>query len=157
MGMQLQPRFDFIEAGDRTVLVCIDEPELQNVVIDQLAALGYKIHTGLFPEDIALKLKAQKYDVLIIYENFNNADLETNPVLAEVTAMPPADRREQMVVLMGPNFATNNGMQAFEHSVDLVCALSEMMSLGPVLRRAVERRDAFYRNFKECLAMASTI
>lgn len=154
--MEIQSRFDFIEPGDHTALVCIDEPEVQHTVVDQLDSLGYKLHTGLFAEDIALKLKAQHYDLLIIYENFNNADLETNPVLAEVAAMGAADRREQIVVLIGPNFATNNGMQSFENSVDLVCAIADVVSLGPVLRRAVEKHASFYRSFKECVAMAST-
>jgi hypothetical protein len=153
--MEIKSRFDFIEPGDATALVCIDEPELQHTVVEQLDSLSYKIHTGLFAEDISLKLKAQKYDVLVIYENFNHADLETNPVVAEVGAMPLNERREQLVVLIGANFATNNLMQAFEYSVDLVCSISDILSLSILLRRAKERRDSFYRNFKECLVMAS--
>ena len=155
--METQSRFDMFEPGDRTALVCIDEPEIQGTVIEQLDALGYKLHTGLFAEDIILKMSAHHYDLLVVYETFNNSDLESNPILSEVAIMDMRDRREQFVVIIGPSFVTNDGMQAFANSVNLVCAISDVFGLGPLLRRAVERHDTEYRSFKECVAMASTL
>jgi hypothetical protein len=57
LSMQIQNRFDIFEPGDLTALVCLDVPEVQRIVVDQLVQLGYKLHTGLFVEDILLKLR----------------------------------------------------------------------------------------------------
>ena len=152
--MEIQTRHDIFEPGDLTALVCVDEPSVQRAVVEQVSALNYKIHTGLFTEDISLKLKAHTYDLVVIYENFNDTVAEGNPVLADTTRIPPARRRNQFIVLIGPNMVTNDEMQAFQYSVDLVFSVSDLMNLTPVLRRGVARYKEFYRVFNDCLRIA---
>lgn len=151
--MEIQTRFDLFEPGDQTALVCIDVPDIQNPVLEQLAALNYKMHTGLFAEDVSLKLRAQAYDVVVIYENFNDAECESNPLMKELVRIPPANRRKQYAVLVGPNMVTNNDMQAFMLSVDLVFSVSDLPNFKPVLRRGVTRHQEFHRPFMDCLRM----
>ena len=152
--METKTRFDAFERGDRSALVCVDETELHNAAVDQLAAAGYKIHTGLFAEDIALKMKMYTYDVVLVFEHFNEADIEANAVLSELNKVPTSQRRGQFVVLLGPSMATDDDMQAFRMSVDLVIGIADLPNLGLVLGRAAARREAFYRQFKECATMA---
>ena len=52
--MESQNRLDVFEPGDKTALVCLDVPEVQRIVVDQLTALGFKIHTGLYVDDALL-------------------------------------------------------------------------------------------------------
>lgn len=155
--MEIQTRYDLFEPGDLTALVCVDEPLIQRAVVDQVSALDYKIHTGLFTEDISLKLKAHTYDVVVIYETFNDTVAEVNPVLAETIRLPLGQRRNQYVVLIGPNMVTNDEMQAFQYSVDLVFSVSDLANLTPVLRRGVARHKEFYRLFNDCLRMAGAV
>jgi hypothetical protein len=152
--MEFQNRHDIFEQNDLTSLVCIDEPEVQRAVVDQLGQLEYKIHTGLFAEDISLKLKAHTYDVVAIYETFAGSVAEGNPVLIETTRIPCSQRRHQFVTLVGPNMITNNEVQAFQYSVDLVVSVSDLANFKPVLRRSVARHQDFYRKFYDCLRMA---
>lgn len=152
--MDIQTRHDIFEPDDQTALVCVDEAEVQRAVVEQLAELGYRIHTGLFAEDISLKLKAHTYDVVAIYETFAGSIAEGNPVLIESTRTPSAQRRDQFVVLIGPNMVTNDELQAFQYSVDLVFSVSDLANFKPVLRRSVARHTEFYRRFNECLRMA---
>ena len=137
-------RLDFFETGDLTSLVCVDVPEVQRLVIEQLGELNYKIHTGLFIEDILLKMRAHSYDVLVISENFNATDLESNPLIAATVDLPSPRRRKQFVVLVGASFQTNDEMQAFQCSVDLVVGLPDVQNLKPVLRRGVNRKGELY-------------
>lgn len=152
--MEAQARYDIFEEGDLTALVCIDDPEIQQVTLEQLTALKYKIHAGLFPEDIALKLRTHTYDVVVVYENFNECDLETNQVLKEVIGVAPEQRRQQFVVLLGANMVTSDEMQAFVYSVDLTYSLSDLVNLKTVLRRATARHKEFYANFMDTLRIA---
>jgi len=152
--MDIQTRHDIFEADDLTALVCVDEAEVQRPVLDQLGDFGYRIHTGLFVEDISLKLRAHSYDVVAIYETFAGSIAEGNPVLLETARTPSSQRRNQFVVLIGPNMVTNDELQAFQYSVDLVFSVSDLANLKPVLRRGVARHTEFYRRFNECLRMA---
>jgi hypothetical protein len=157
MNMEIQNIYDLFEPGDSTALVCIDEPEFQRIIIDQVRGLGYKIHTGLFSEDISLKLKTHIYDVVIIYENFNSAELEGNQVLLEAISVPASQRRLQFIVLVGPNMVTNDAMQAYLHSVDLVFGVADLQNLTPVLRRGAARHKEFYSVFNDCLKSVQAI
>ena len=149
--MQIQNRFDIFEPGDLTALVCLDVPEVQRIVVDQLVQLEYKLHTGLFVEDILLKLRTHVYDVVIISEHFNASDVETNPILNAATNVPTEQRRNQIVILIGASFVTNDEMQAFQHSVDLVVGLADVVNLRPVLRRATLRSQEFFGPYIEAL------
>jgi hypothetical protein len=155
--MQIQNRFDIFEPGDLTALVCLDVPEVQRIVVDQLVQLGYKLHTGLFVEDILLKMRTHVYDVIIVSEHFNASDAETNPILAGAINVPTEQRRNQIVVLVGASFVTNDEMQAFQHSVDLVIGLADVVNLRPVLRRATLRSQEFFGPYIEALKAVGKI
>lgn len=149
--MDFQSRLDLFEPGDQTALVCVDVPEVQRIVVDQLTALNYKIHTGLFVEDILLKLRAHVYDVVVISEHFNASDMISNPIIAAAVAAPAEQRRKQFIVAIGSTLSTNDEMHAFQHSVDLVVNLADVVNLRPVLRRGVMRSNEFYAPFRDAL------
>src|SRR5438046_10248590 len=90
----------FFDLGDNTALVCVDHQQYQKIVVPQLIDLTYKVHLGLFEEDVILKLQTYSYDVVVIYENFKNSTLETNPILHEIIKKPDAQRREHFVFLI---------------------------------------------------------
>lgn len=152
--MESQNRLDVFEPGDKTALVCLDVPEVQRIVVDQLTALGFKIHTGLYVDDALLKVRTHAYDVLVVSEHFNASDIDTNPIIAETLLTGPEQRRKQLVVVLGASFVTNDGMQAFDHSVDLVVALPDVVNLTPVLRRGLARCRDFYAPWNEALRAA---
>ena len=62
----MEARYDIFEPGDITALVCIDQAGCQKIVVNQLGDLEYKIHVGLFAEDVTLKLKTHTYDVVVM-------------------------------------------------------------------------------------------
>jgi hypothetical protein len=89
--------------------------------------------------------------VVIVSEHFNASDVETNPILGAATNVPTEQRRNQIVVLVGASFVTNDEMQAFQHSVDLVIGLADVVNLRPVLRRATLRSQEFFGPYIEAL------
>lgn len=144
-------RLDIFEPGDRTALICMDVPEMQRIVVDQLHGLGYKIHTGISIEDLLLKMRTHSYDVLIIAEHFGATDLRSNPLIREAIFAPPNQRQRQFIALVGASFETANEMQAFQSSVDLVVALSDVLNLKPLIRRGVARAIEFRQKYLEVL------
>lgn len=147
--MDQQADSSFIDVGDNTALVCVDHQQYQKVVVPQLIGMTYKVHLGLFEEDVILKLKTYNYDLIVIYENFKGSTLQTNPILRELIQEPDAHRRQHFVVLLSHSFATNDAMSAFAHSVDHIINIADLANFQPVLRRGVAQRQQLYHSFNE--------
>ena len=140
---------NFIDLGDNTALVCVDHQQYQKIVVPQLIDMTYKVHLGLFEEDVALKLNSYDYNVVVIYENFKNSKLETNPLLREMSKRPDARRRKHFVVLLSHRFPTNDAMSAFVHSVDEIINIADLANFKPVLRRGIAQHRELYRSFND--------
>ena len=147
-------RIDLFEPGDTTALVGVDVPEVQRLIVDNLTELGCKIHTGLFVEDIMLKLQTHAYDVVVIEEHFSGTDLQTNPILLATLDITPNQRRKQLVILVGAGLHTDSDMQAWANSVNLVVSLADVPNIKHVLRRCMQRSRVFYTPYSEALVAA---
>jgi hypothetical protein len=147
----------FFDTGDNTALVCIDHQQYQKLVVPQLIDMSYKVHLGLFEEDVLLKLKTYSYNVVIVYENFKGSTVETNPILRDMIKRPGTQRREHFVVLLSTRFATNDAMSAFVQSVDQIINISDLANFKPVLRRGVAQYRELYHSFHETLKSVQAI
>ena len=155
--MEHENESPFIDLGDNTALVCVDHQQYQKIIVPQLIDMTYKVHLGLFEEDVLLKLKTYNYDVVVIYENFKGSTLQTNPILREMVKRPDARRREHFVALLSHKFATNDAMSAFVQSVDLIVNIADLANFKPVLRRGVSQHRELYRSFTDMLKSVQSL
>ena len=144
----------FFDLGDKTALVCVDHAQYQKMLVPQLIDLSYKVHLGLFPEDVLLKLSTYSYHVVVIYENFKGSTLENNPILSEIVRRPGTLRREHFVVLLSQKFTTNDAMTAFAQSVDQIVNVADIANFKPVVRRGVAQHHDVYLPLQETLKAA---
>ena len=147
----------FFDAGDNTALVCIDHQQYQKLVVPQLIDMTYKVHLGLFEEDVLLKLSTYNYNVVIVYENFKGSTVQTNPILADMIKRSGHQRREHFVVLLSHRYATNDAMSAFVQSVDQIINVADLANFKPVLRRGVAQHRELYQPFVETLKAVQAI
>lgn len=147
----------FFDASDNTALVCVDHQQYQKLVVPQLIDLAFKVHLGLFEEDVLLKLSTYNYHVVIVYENFKGSTVQTNPILADLVKRPGPQRREHFVVLLSHRYATNDAMTAFVQSVDQIVNVADLANFKPVLRRGVAQHRELYQPFQETLKAVQTI
>ena len=155
--METGTRLDLFEPGDRTLLVCHDVPEVRDIIVGQFSEMNYKIHTGLYPDDILLKMRTHQYDAIVLSANFNAVPYEVCPIYLAATGVPPAQRRRQFLVLVGPQFSTGDEMQSFAASVDLVIGLQDVMTLRPVFRRTSQRHRELYSPFYDAEKAAAAL
>ncbi len=149
--METESEPSFADLGENTALVCVDHQQYQKIVVPQLIDMTYKVHLGLFEEDVNLKLGTYNYDLVVIYENFKNSTLQTNPILREMAKRPQSARRENFVVLLAHKFATNDAMSAFVQNVDQIINIADLANLKPVLRRGVAQHRELYQSFNDML------
>jgi hypothetical protein len=155
--MEPEANPNFVDLGDNTALVCVDHQQYQKIIVPQLIDMTYKVHLGLFEEDVSLKLKTYNYDVVVIYENFKGATLQTNPLLREMAKRRDARRREHFVVLISHKFATNDAMSAFVHSVDQIINIADLANMKPILRRGVAQHRDLYHSFNDMMKSVQTL
>jgi hypothetical protein len=155
--MEQEYESSFIDLGDNTALVCIDHQQYQKIVVPQLIDMTYKVHLGLFEEDVVLKMKTYNYDVVVIYENFKGSTVQTNPILREMVKLPDTRRREHFVTLLSHRFATNDAMSAFVQSVDQIINIADLANFKPVLRRGVAQHRELYNSFTEMLKSVQSL
>ncbi|MEO8044363.1 MAG: hypothetical protein ABI674_05605 [Spartobacteria bacterium] len=146
----------FFDVGDKTALVCIDHPAYQKLIVPQLVELGYKVHLGLFEEDVLLKLATYSYNVVIIYENFKGASVGENPILKEMVRRASPLRREHFLVLLTHRSVTNDAMSAFVQSVDQILNIADISNFRPVLRRGVAQHQELYLPFHDALRLVES-
>jgi len=154
---QEQQDSTFFDLGDNTALVCVDHQQYQKIVVPQLIDMTYKVHLGLFEEDVLLKLKTYSYNVVVIYENFKGSTVQTNPILCEMVKRPGSQRREHFVVLLSHRFATNDAMSAFVQSVDQIINIADLANFKPVLRRGTTQHRELYHSFHEMLKSVQSL
>ena len=147
----------FFDAGDNTALVCIDHQQYQKLVVPQLIDMSYKVHLGLFEEDVLLKLSTYTYNVVVVYENFKGSTAQTNPILNDLIKRPGSQRREHFVVLLSHRFPTNDAMSAFVQSVDQIINVADLANFKPVLRRGVSQHRELYQAFAETMKAVQAI
>src|SRR3979490_3342755 len=147
----------FFDLGDNTALVCVDHQQFQKMLVPQLIDMTYKVHLGLFEEDVLLKLKTYSYNVVIVYENFKGSTPQNNPILRAMVRRPGAERRGDFLVLLRPQFPTNDAMSAFVQSVDLIVNIADLANFKPVLRRGVAQYRELYGSFHETLKAVQAI
>jgi hypothetical protein len=147
----------FEAGGESTALVCLDHEQYQKVIVPQLTDLKYKVHVGLYEEDVLLKLRTYSYDVIVVYENFKGSTLATNPILQKLVNEPAAQRREHFVVLLSHRYPTNDSLAAFVHSVDRIVNIADLANFKPVLRRGTTEHRERYHFFQATLKTVQTM
>src|SRR5438128_10456417 len=108
--MEQENDLQLFDAGDSTALVCLDHEQYQKAVVPQLADLKYKVHVGLYEDDVLLKLRTYSYDVIVVYENFKGSTLATNPVLQRLISDSAGQRRDQSVVLLSLTYSATHSL-----------------------------------------------
>jgi hypothetical protein len=155
--MEQEADSNFIDLGDNTALVCVDHQQYQKIVVPQLIDMTYKVHLGLFEEDVVLKLKTYNYDVVVIYENFKGSKVENNPLLREMIRLPDVRRREHFVILLSHRYATNDAMTGFVQSVDQIVNIADLANFKPILRRGVAQHRELYHAFNDMVKSVQTL
>src|SRR5262245_9393362 len=144
----VENKLEFFEVGDKTSLICTDAA-VGEVAMEMLRDLGYKFHTADSSEIAIERTRYTPYDIIIIQETFAGSTLKSNPVLNYFAALPMAQRRASMLVLIGTTFKTLDAMQALAQSVQLVVNTVDLPNLAAVLKKSRAEFETTYKIYKD--------
>jgi len=140
--------------GDRTktALVCDDMPENQDMLRTVLEEMDYYVHATDEAEATLDKMRFNKYDVIILNEEFAGCDPSDNEILKYIQLMSMDTRREMFFALIGKEFRTYDYMTAFSKSTNIVINANDLPDIKKVLTNALEENEKFYKVLKETLS-----
>ena len=149
-GLASSPEEDEFVEDRKLAMVCIDSAPQRAMVKTALDGLGYTVHIPLKPEDAVQRIRANRYELVIIHEGYGGS-AESNLVLQTIQPMTMPLRRHMCVGLVGDQFRTFDNLMAFAKSVNFVVADRELSKIRGIVRQAVAENDQFYRVFRESL------
>jgi CheY-like chemotaxis protein len=143
--------FDFVEVGIGTALVCESDIAAREKISSVLREMGYQIKEPATLKDAFKNMRFHIYDVVILNENFDTENTDTNIVLNSLANLNAGTRRQIFVALLSKRFRTMDNMAAFNKSVNVVVNMKNIDDIGIILRRSFNDNTAFYQVFKETL------
>jgi hypothetical protein len=113
--------------------------------------LGYVVVPLDIWEEKVEEILQGRYDVVVTHRNGATPNVERD-LYRFITTLTPEIRRRIFVVLVGDEFKTGNGTQAFATMTDFVCRPQEAGSADVVVRSTIAERTRFYRALLEAEA-----
>ncbi len=135
----------------KLALLCVDRPDLQPLLAKTLAELGYKAHVPPGHKEALMWVYQNKYEVVLIDEEFAQASPDNNEVLQGFAFMTMQLRRTMCVGLIGKSMRSMDNMIAFHRSVNFVVNERDCARAKAIIRSAVTDNDEFYRTYKEVM------
>jgi len=143
--------FDFVEVGIGTALVCESDPAAREKISSALKFMGYQITEPASIRDALKNMRFHIYDVVVVNENFDTENPDTNIVLNYLANLNVSTRRQIFVALLSGRFRTMDNMTAFNKSVNVIVNMKNIDDISSILKRSLADNTAFYHVFKDAL------
>ena len=143
--------FDFVEVGIGTALVCESDPAAREKISSALRLMGYQITQPDSIKDAVKNMRFHIYDVVVVNENFDTENPDTNIVLNSLANLNVGTRRQIFVALLSGRFRSMDNMTAFNKSVNVIINMKNIDDISGILKRSITDNTAFYHVFKEAM------
>jgi len=129
-------------------LVALEDQHLATTMFSVLSQAGYAID-ALNNEEEKLRL-LQQGDYSVVATSSTGPKLrEGITVYQRMAHLSPESRRRTFLILLGDQFKTGDGTQAFVAAADLVANNAGAESVGVLLRGRLDERARVYRAFAD--------
>lgn len=128
------------------VLVSLADRSLAGALTMPLSRLGYAAETLESVDDATRRLEQGLYDVVIATRQ-GQASARGETLYQRIGRLPPDARRGIFLVLVGDEFRTGDGTQAFAALADLVVNPKDAASVEAILLTCLAERNRLYQSF----------
>jgi len=129
------------------VLVALPDRSLAGSLTMPLSRIGYSAETLENADDAARALEQGLYDVVITSREGGPVSSRGETLLQRIGRLTPDTRRNIFLVLVGDEFRTGDGTQAFALLADLVVHPHDAGSVEPVLLTSIAEKHRIYHAF----------
>lgn len=129
------------------VLVALADRSLAGALTLPLGRIGYAAESLESADDAARRLEQGLYDVVITAREGGPTSARGETLFQRIGRLTPDARRAIFLVLVGEDFRTGDGTQAFASMADLVVHPRDATSVEPVLLSSIAERNRLYQVF----------
>ena len=149
--------FDFIEEEGLTALLCEQNPLARNTIQKALNLMDYQITFSENARDALKRMRYHVYDLIVVDENFDTKNPDSNGVLIYLERLSMSVRRKIFVAMVSSRYRTMDNMMSFHASVNLIINIKNIEDIGKILSRGITDTEMFYSVYKECLKESGRI
>lgn len=132
----------------RKVLVALPDRSLAAALTHPLTRLGYTSEVLDSPEEGGRMLEDGIFDV-VIASHASAVPGRSETLYQRITRLPPATRRRIFLVLVGDEYKTGDGVQAFAVQADLVVNPRDAAAVEAPLLNSMAERSRLYQAFND--------
>ena len=143
--------FDFIEEEGLTALLCEQDQSNRQTIVNALNLMDYSITEAVSARDALKRMRYHVYDLIVVNENFDTKNPDSNGVLIYLERLAINVRRNIFVAMISNRYRTMDNMMAFNTSVNLIVNIKNIEDIGKILSRGITDGELFYRIYKENL------
>jgi predicted Zn finger-like uncharacterized protein len=134
------------EAGTAgRALVTLPDRSLAGGVTVMLTRQGYVVDTIDDPDEASRLIEQGVYSLVVIARTAPPQGKES--VLQRIARLSPDNRRRLFLVLVGDEWKTGDGLQAFTACADLVLSARDAPAADVLLRNTVQERHRIYQTY----------
>ncbi len=137
------------QQGSKLALVIENAGKELNEIKAGVEALEYQCIIAENTAKAIGKLQLRGYDLVILADGFDGAELEQSPILNYLNHMPISSRRQMFLVLLSDKYATMDHLTAFAQSANGIINRRDTESIADILKDALAEYDRFYRVLME--------
>lgn len=140
----MQESFELARLGGKTALICEPHTAARDKLVARLESAKY---FTVEAEDTRNALKRMRYhlfDLVVVNENFDTEDPDTNGVLIYLRHVEMNVRRHMFVIMITKRFRTLDQLTAMNRSVNMIVNSQHMDNLEDILSRSMADNERFY-------------
>lgn len=149
--------FDFVEEEGKTALICESDLSIKKKIADVLHIMDYHFTEAESARDALKKMRYHDYDMIIVNEDFDTKNPDSNGVLIYLERLSMDIRRNIFVTMISSRFHTMDNMMTFNKSVNLIINIKNIDDIDKILQRGIADNEFFYRVFRESLKKTGRI
>lgn len=153
----MESAFDFTEEEGKTALVCENNPQIREKIVNALKLMEYHVVEANNAREALTKMRFHVFDLVAINETFDMSSIDSNSILIYLSRLNMAVRRNIFVALLSNQYRTMDKMMAFNKSVNVIINLDNIDDVDRILSRSIAENEIFYRVFKEALKKSGRI
>jgi predicted Zn finger-like uncharacterized protein len=138
---------DVVEEGVKTALLCVCNAKRAEKFAQSLHELDFWVVHAARAGFALGKLHHNNYDLMVLEEDFDSANIAENLVLHHMQLLPMHLRRQSFLCLLSETLPTLDTTLAFRLGVNLTMNLQDIEKAKLILARALKEHKNFYTFF----------
>ncbi len=138
---------DVVDEGVKTALLCDTDVKRGERIVQALQELDFWVVHALRPAFALGKLHHNRYDLIVLDENFNSEKDSENLVLHHIQLLPMHMRRQFYLCLLSREKTTMDANLAFTMGVNLILNVNDLDKVKVLFARLMKEHRNFYALF----------